>query len=208
MAKQKTLEISIPVPDMQVLNVTVTGISPLICHKWSTKAQRQIEDKKGKKAKVAREMCDPEAEFRESLYEIDGRGKYGFPASAFKQAMVDACSFCQGISMKIAKGAFFVMGDLLEIKGSKPKMVTHMVKVPPRKGSADIRYRGQFDEWSITMMIRYNANVVSAEQVLNLLVLAGVSIGIGEMRPGAPMKPGTNGMWVDGGAKRVRKAAK
>ena len=208
MAKQKVQEISIPVPDMRVLNVTVTGTSPLLCHKWSTKAQQIIVDKQGMKPKAGREARDPEAEFRATLYELDGRDKYGFPASAFKQAMVDACGFCHGITKTFAKGAFFVMGDLLEIKGSKPKMVTHMVREPPVTGGANIRYRGQFDTWSILLMIRYNANVISAEQVANLASVAGVHIGIGETRPSAPRKPGTNGMWTVGGTKRARKVVK
>ena len=192
--KEKTKELLIPRPDIQVLRVTVKGTSPLIVHKWSTKAQRQIEDKQAKRAKKAREKRDPEAEFRAALYEI-GKGKYGFPASAFKHAMIAACRFCQGVPMTFAKGAFFVMGDILLIKGSKPVMRTDIVRVPPRTGGADLRYRPEFAKWEIDLDIRYNAHLIEPDQIVNLLCIAGYSVGIGESRPSSPMKPGTNGMF-------------
>lgn len=204
----KSMEINIPVPDMRILKVTVQGISSLICHRWSTKARKQIEDKQGKKARKAREVRDPEAEYLASLYPVDGNGTYGFPAAAFKHAMIGACRYCQGVPMTFAKGAFFVMGDILPIKGSKPRMRTDMVRVPPGRGGADIAYRGEFPQWSIELSIRYNTNVITPEQIMNLLALAGISIGVGEQRPSAPMKPGSNGMWevVRKGAKRKVKA--
>jgi hypothetical protein len=192
-AKGNVEKILIPVPVTRILRVTVKGTSPLICNKFSAKAKRQIEDKKGQKAKTAKGKSDPEAEYRESLYPLDGKG-YGFKANAFKLAMVAACTYCDGMSKVYAKGAFFVMGDLLLING-KPHMREDMVRVPPGRGGADIRYRGEFDKWSIDLDIRFNANLISAEQVVNLLSIAGFHIGIGEMRPSAPLKPGTNGMF-------------
>jgi len=56
-----------------------------------------------------------------------------------------------------------------------------MVKVG--MGMADIRYRGQYWPWHTTVRVRFNANVMSAEQILNLLNTAGFGVGIGEWRP-------------------------
>lgn len=52
-----------------------------------------------------------------------------------------------------------------------------------RGSSADLRYRGQVSNWTMDFVIKYNADVLSAEQVLNLLQLAGFSTGLGEWRP-------------------------
>jgi hypothetical protein len=50
-------------------------------------------------------------------------------------------------------------------------------------GTADIRYRGEFKDWSCTLRLSYNANVLSPEQIVNLFNVAGYAIGVGEWRP-------------------------
>jgi len=57
-------------------------------------------------------------------------------------------------------------------------------------GAADIRYRPEFDPWSVDLEIKYNAAVLSAEQIVNLVNLAGFSVGVGDWRP---EKSGTHG---------------
>lgn len=59
-------------------------------------------------------------------------------------------------------------------------------------GTADIRYRGEFPEWSTEITLRYNANVLSPEQVANLFNVAGFAVGVGEWRP---QRDGSFGMF-------------
>ena len=60
-------------------------------------------------------------------------------------------------------------------------------------GSADIRYRGEFNSWYMDLTIRYNKNgQYSLEQILNIINLGGYGCGIGEWRP---EKSGQNGMY-------------
>lgn len=106
--------------------------------------------------------------------------------------------------MTFVKGAFYVRGDLLPIKGSKPQMRTDTVRVPPGRGGADLRYRGEFLKWEIVLPIEYDANLVTPEQIVNLVNIAGWSIGVGEMRPSSPMKPGSSGMWEVAGVAGAR----
>lgn len=56
-----------------------------------------------------------------------------------------------------------------------------MVRLPSRV--ADIRYRGQFRDWSATVPLRVNTSVLSLEQIANLFVVAGFAVGVGEWRP-------------------------
>ena len=60
-------------------------------------------------------------------------------------------------------------------------------------GSADIRFRGQIEAWELEFFIEYDADILSAEQVLNLLQRAGFSQGLGEWRP---EKNGDNGTFT------------
>lgn len=180
--------VTLPRLNIQILRITLVGDSPLICHKWSEKAKKEMRDKQQKKAKSAREAKNPEQDFKDSLYEHPDGG-YGFPVVAFKAAAVDACSHVEGVTKVEARGAFHVPGELVRIEG-KPTMREDMVRVG--MGTADLRYRGEFKQWRTELTIRYNANVLSAEQIVNLFNTAGFAIGVGEWRP---QKDGSYGMF-------------
>lgn len=180
--------VSIPGLALSTFKLTLIGDSPLICNRFSEKAKKQMLDKQMKKAKQARAAKDPEADYRGSLYPL-GRNKFGFPVVAFKSAMVDACSHAEGITKVEARGAFHINGELVEIKG-RPTMREDTVKIA--MGTTDLRYRGEFKEWSTTLEIRYNKNVLSMEQIVNLANIGGFAIGVGEWRP---QKDGSYGMF-------------
>lgn len=177
MAKQEVVEI--PAIETKTVLIRLKGISPLVVHKWSEKAKKQIRDKQQQKANKAREKRDPDAEYHESLYRTSAGG-YGFPCVGFKAAAVSACRNVEGITMTLARGAFHVIGDMATIDGT-PHKVEHMVRVG--RGAADFRYRGMFDEWSTTLPVRFNPGVISLEQLINLFNIAGFAVGVGEGRP-------------------------
>jgi hypothetical protein len=191
-----TAVIELPALNVARAVITLVGDSPLICHQWSEKARRAMLDKQMKRAVAAREAKDPEQDFWNSLYILEdssprdiARMRFGFPAVAFKNAAVDACSHIDGVTKVEARGAFHVIGEYVEILGT-PTLREDMVRVA--MGSADIRFRGEFKTWRAELDFRYNANVLSLEQVVNLLNTAGFAIGIGEWRP---QKDGSMGMF-------------
>lgn len=169
--------ITIPQFDLRTIEATVIGTAPLICHRWSEKAKKQMLDKQMKKATKGKEAKDPEQDYRDSLYPHPDGG-YGFPAVAFKAAMVRAGTY-QDMKMTFLRGAFHVLGELVAIDG-EPSMREDMVRVST---TTDIRYRGQFADWKATIPIQYNAAAISAEQLASLLTVAGFSVGVGEWRP-------------------------
>jgi hypothetical protein len=171
--------VTVPRINVQRMHVTLVGDAPLISHKWSEKAKKEMLDKQMKKAKTAKEAKDPERDYRESLYEHPDGG-FGFPCVAFKAAAVSACRFADGMKMTEARGAFHVVGELAQIDG-EPNMREDMVRVG--MGTADIRYRGEFQTWRTTLTVAYNASAISPEQIVNLFNLAGFGVGVGEWRP-------------------------
>ena len=186
--KPEAQTITLPALNIQYMQLRLRGDSPLICHAWSEKAKREMLDKQMKKAKQAKEAKDPQADYEQSLYKAPGGG-FGFPAVAFKNAAVDACSSIAGVTKVEARGAFHIVGDMVKIDGT-PTPREDMVRVG--MGTADIRYRGEFREWSAEITLRYNANVLSPEQVLNLFNTAGFAVGVGEWRP---QRDGSFGMF-------------
>lgn len=189
-------------PKLNILTMTLhlIGDSPLICHAWSKKAKEEMLQKQQKKAKQAKQAKDPHRDFCESLYWLtpmpeaptmdDVRmATFGMPAVAFKSAAVDACSHIDGVTKVEARGAFHIVGDMVEINGT-PEMREDMARVG--MGTADLRYRGEFKKWSCELTIRYNANVLSPEQIANLFNTGGFAIGVGEWRP---QRDGSFGMF-------------
>jgi hypothetical protein len=70
--------------------------------------------------------------------------------------------------------------------------------------TADIRYRGQFVEWSAAVPVLVNTVALSIEQLANLFVLAGFAVGVGEWRP---ERNGQYGRFEVAGIQALRKAA-
>lgn len=172
--------VTLPPLNIQTVSVTLIGDTPLIVHRWSEKAKKQMLDKQTKKASAGREAKDPERDFRDSLYVLPD-GRYGFPIIGFKAAAVTACTSIGSMTKVAARQAFHVDGEFAVIEGDEPTMREDMVRVG--MGTADIRYRGEYRDWWTTIDIKYNANVLSAEQILNLMQTAGFAVGVGEWRP-------------------------
>lgn len=177
-------------PPMQIaaFTIRVVGDSPLICHAWSEKAKLMILQKQMHTPTDAKEAKDPDRDFQESLYHLPDGG-YGFPAVAFKSAAVDACSHVGNLTKVVARGAFHIVGDMVQIEGT-PTPRTDMVRIG--MGTADIRIRGEFREWAAVLTIRHNTSILSAAQIVHLFEVAGFAVGIGEWRP---QKEGSFGMF-------------
>lgn len=204
----KNEPIIIPAIDLKRVEIKVVGDSPLIMHKWSEKAKREMLDKQMKVAKSkGHDAKDPVADFINSIYWLDGEpeekteegfaaaiesgnARFGFPSTAFKASAVSAAYRAKITKDKVSmNGAFHILGEMVEIDGV-PVMREDMVKVG--MGTADIRYRGEFKEWSAILPIQYNAGVITVEQLANMLNMGGFAVGVGEWRP---EKGGSNGMF-------------
>lgn len=171
--------IVLPKLDIRLLDITLVGDSALIVHKWSEKAIKQMLDKQMGRATAGKEPKNPEEDYVNSLY-VHPEGGYGFPSIAFKNAAVSACtSLGKSVTKVAARQAFHVIGELVKIQG-EPSMREDMVRVG--QGTADIRYRAEFKQWKVHIRVRYNARVLSDEQVINLFNTAGFAVGVGEWR--------------------------
>jgi len=171
--------------DVREVVVSVKGISPLIMHRWDDKAKKKMLDKQMKKT-VKKEAKDPEQQFKSSVYWL-GKEQAGFPADAFKKAMVRGAKQL-GLTMTDMRTGFFVHGEYVEgedrelipINGDVSKR-EDMVRISG--GTSDIRYRGQISNWSAEIKISYNAGIISFDHIVNMLEAAGYGVGVGEWRP-------------------------
>lgn len=209
MATKKTEVIEIKPIEMQSVQLTIVGDTPLIMHAWSEKAKKQMLDaqmgvSKGKQ----KERKSPVQDFIDSMYWLTEKptggdseeekqllflqavqkgARFGFPVTALKQAAISA-SFRKGWSKdKMSlRGSFFIdggCGEFMEIKSSDPPVMREdMVRVG--LGTADLRYRGEFSNWSATFKLKYDVNgQYPLSAIINMINAGGTTCGIGEWRP-------------------------
>lgn len=165
--------------------VPIVGTSPLIVHRFSEKAKRQMLDAmQGRKnPKVAK---DPEAEYEAAFYRTKDDG-YGFPCIAFKAATIGGARFYSGVTMTALKQFMFFQGEpgvdgqkLVRIEG-EAHMREDVVKVG--RNGTDLRYRPEFSEWTTVIEVIYVTSALTRGSVLSLIDAGGMGVGVGEWRP-------------------------
>lgn len=173
--------------------LTIRGTAPLVQNKFSHKArQKMMADmatpKSAKKAKTERPPRDYGDDFQQAQH-LTESGRNGVPCAAFRAAMIDACRTV-GLVMTKAKMSVFVVPDGFDVDDGTP-LVLLTAKKPERteslvrndNGSADIRIRPMWREWSANVTLEFDADMITSDSVINLLDRAGRQVGIGEGRP-------------------------
>jgi hypothetical protein len=192
MAAPKNTGVELPQLALETIHVPIIGDTPLICHAWSAKAKKAMLDKQMKKASAGKGAKDPWADFCETLYWLDGKpespteadvegGRFGFPSIAFKAAAITAVTTIGSLTKVMARQCFHIEGEYIELLGPPPSMREDIARVG--MGTADIRHRAEFSPWGAVLPIRFNANALSAEQVIGLIEAGGFGVGIGDWRP-------------------------
>lgn len=196
----------------EYIKLRIVGDTPLIQHAWDEKAKREmLEAQQGKKKlKKDKERKNPVRDFVNSMHWISdkpqieasmtdeeseellydalrGGARFGIPAVAIKAAGNAAAYRMGWVKNQMGlRGAYFIKQDtpsgLVEIKVNVPEMREDMVKIG--MGTADIRYRGMFNEWYADIVVEYNANgLFSKEDIVNVINAGGFVCGVGEWRP-------------------------
>ena len=215
-AKKEIVEIR-PL-SLKKVKVTLIGDTPLIMHKWSEKAKKEmLENQTGKAKGKKKDAKNPVYDFITSMYwltnepkidnkmspeecekafieAIESGATFGFPATAFKKAACSAAYRMGWAKDKVSLyGAFFIESDdegMVEIKSDVPTMREDAVKISM---TSDLRYRGEFNNWSTSFTLIYNENgQYSLENILTMLNAGGYTCGAGEWRV---EKGGQNGMF-------------
>lgn len=191
-AKQaQSATLTITAPNIQVAHFRVIGTAPYVQHKFSDKARKQIMATQAA-GSTARSKRKREAKDFNQVYEdakhLGKNGKHGIPATSFRNAMIEACRGA-GFVMTKAKMSVFVEQDfldategtgLVEIHGQPRK---HEGYARNETGVVDIRVRPMWEEWHADVRVQYDADQFTPTDVGNLLLRAGIQVGIGEGRP-------------------------
>lgn len=208
--KKEEIAIQIQKIEKKTIRVKLIGDTPLIMHAWSEKAKKMMLDaQQGKKAGKKKEYRNPVREFIDSMYWLTGKpvladdateeeceiafeqaiangAKFGFPATAFKQAGNSAAYRAGWVKNQMAlRAAYFIKsewGDMIEIHSDPPIMREDLVRIG--MGSADLRYRGEFRNWWCEFDVVFTDGFgIRLENIINIIDAGGTACGVAEWRP-------------------------
>jgi hypothetical protein len=160
-----------------------------------------------KKIKKPKDIT-PEESWQDGLYILDGtdsdwRGRvtlencpieepiFGFPASAFRASIIDCCRTVPGVTMAQAEQMFIIMGNLIPLEFSY--MDCQPEKPRTDKGILVDKYFGRFHDWSLSLLVEFDADFIGEQMMVNLVNKAGTTVGVGKKRPKCK---GSNGMFT------------
>lgn len=196
-------QIRITRPKLKIAAIKIVGISPYCQHAFSEKQREQMEEtqRQGQQArgKKKRDPKDFMAAFENAKHYAKTKpGEkpwIGIPAPAFRDACIDACRLV-GYKMTHAKLSIFIEADGIDKNDGTPLVRiigeprVHKGFVRNANGVADIRWRPFWEEWSAIVSVQWDEDQFSAGDVVNLVMRAGLQVGIGEGRPSSPNSNG------------------
>lgn len=198
MAEPKNVVIS--PPNFATASVRIRGTAPFVQLRFSKKTEeillgQQMDGQKAKNRKT-REAKNPPELYEAAMYRTPD-GRRGIPASAFRNAMIRACTVA-GYTMTAAKMTVFIEADGYDADDGTPlvffsKGDSHMVihDVRNATGVIDLRVRAMWDVgWEAVVRVTWDANQFDLDSVVNLLHRAGMQVGVGEGRPSSKNSAG------------------
>lgn len=187
----KEIKLAVSPPKLMVASVRIVGDSPLVLHNFSQKQRLKMEAKQKEgsqgKTKIKREARNFEEDYEASKY-VSADDKLGLPAGAFRTAMIDCCRLV-GFKMTMAKMSVFVEADGFDKQNGTPLVYIDgepeetRISMKNDNGGADVRVRPMWRKWAVNLRIRFDEDQFSLQDVINLLLRAGVQCGVGEGRP-------------------------
>lgn len=190
--KLKGVALTILPPAMAILKVLIEGTTPYCQQRFGKKAIEQMRAKQaaGPTAKkgAKREAKNFDECYEQALHKTP-EGWCGIPAGGIRSAMISACRIV-GFHMTKGKLAVFVEADGFDAVDDTP--LVRISKGEPRKlesplkndnGGVDLRVRAIWSPgWQSVVRLKFDSDIFTAEDALNLLARVGEQVGLGEGR--------------------------
>lgn len=177
------------------MEVTITGDGCLILNKMNDVTVKELTDKRKDKAK---DNTKPNVweQIITSMHWKNGKPT-DFSEEGLAKALTENAPCITGFGLKKSFGDAVVrneidkyktkfdagvniVGDLHPIKFAEHYIDEKLMS--PKKGSPVLVHLNRFTGWSCTFTVSYMESVYSAEQIINIINLAGFGLGIGSGR--------------------------
>jgi hypothetical protein len=159
---------------MKSIEVRITGISPLLMHRYPAIA---IESLEKKPIEEQAELC---------AYRDEASGGLYVPGNALMRALVNGAAYSKGKGRaslaKVASAGIFVSPEYLDLGVSKYEIDARSVVIPATRGRV-MRYRPKLSTWSVGFTLEYDETLMTPEQVRRIVDDTGQRVGLLEFRP-------------------------
>jgi len=189
--------IEIPVPDIQLVTLRLEGITPYLSNAFPQYAIDEMVNKGRRKPEAPKPLPTPEERVHAAIHWFEG--KPCVPAAAVHQAIVSAGQRFDKKFGTVLRGMISIRAEWLPIEGAEPKPHFAMARTKGRNATPKPTYRALFDPWSVEAPLSFNAGLISLDQLVNLAVLAGDAVGIGDWRKELSGGTGAFGMFTVSG---------
>lgn len=190
--KTKPTQIYIHQIPERELTCYLVGTTPLYINCMSEKARQQLLYPSGRKTtgdKATSLKHNPHEEFQDCIHRMPEGDEtlLGFPASAPKRAMSEIAVDIPGVKKAQIGRLVKVIGDpeknLIPIWGF-PNLSMEPVRNSDMNHTPDIRTRAKVKRWVSRITVTFPIELINENSIINLLVMAGRYIGLGDGRPG------------------------
>jgi hypothetical protein len=168
--------------------VQITGITPLLLHRFTDAAALSVENGAAGRAVMTGKKPLPREAADEAAYKLPN-GELYLPAQNLFSAIVDAGSFHKVGKRQLttARSSLIPAGvaiDEMELPfGTKEFEVDSRRVCNPHNNSAVICHRARLDTWQCSFTLDIDETMFDPALVRELLDTAGKKIGIGAFRP-------------------------
>lgn len=195
MAKAKGIELK--ELNTKIMKVTIIGDTDLVLNKMNDVNTRMLVDKRKDKAK---DISKPNIweEIITAMHWYNGKPT-DYSENGLKDALQNNAPCITAFGLKKSFGDAVVRNEIDKYKTKFDagvnilgkgnlvpiKFTTHCIDeklMSPKKGSPVLVHLNRFEGWSAMITVSYMENVYSAEQIINIINLAGFGLGIGSGR--------------------------
>ena len=186
-SKTKESDASIIQLTKGLITAKLLGTTALMMNRLPEKARQQLllPARRRNKAELAASLKhNPLDEYRRSVYRCrDGSSPtlVHIPDNAIKKAMAQAALDMPGATKAQIGRLVTIENTTVHLYGV-PQLHMGIVRQAGPSRTPDVRTRAYFPTWACEVQIGYIQNIVTADEVVNLLAAAGMIVGIGDGR--------------------------
>lgn len=180
MAKQKesvtTLSFETKITEIKIES---TGIKQLLVNKRDKRVAEKYDAKISGQVYEKDNRSERDAEKINEKIHYTENGKIGFPSSGFLMGMARVASDraeIVDITKKRTMSSITFLDKVIPLKFDKQTIQEDIVDI---QGVPRLCCRPRFDNWSCKIRIEYSPNIISLEELVNLLNTAGFYSGLG-----------------------------
>ena len=193
----KEINIELKPLGIKTMNVTIVGDGDLVLNKMNDVTSKQLTDARKDKAKSTQKPNEWEAVIT-SIHWYNGKPT-DFSEDGLRNALENNKPCITAFALKKSFGDAVVRNEIDKYKTKFDASVNIVAKgglVPvafaehnldeklmsPKKGAPVLVRLNRFSGWSATFTVQFMENVYSAEQIVNIINMAGFGLGVGSGR--------------------------